>query len=822
MKIIFNHTLRSIRAHIGQPIVIVFTVTVVTMLFFASLVLGDLFYNFQLANLTRKAGQTDVSLKGTIISGERLKEFEEVNADTIEYVDKYLTMEGIISDEKNAGATAVVIEATDLDVFFARYKNKLSFYKGITENDRYVYPPVMISKSLADKYGYEPGSEIDVYIGLYGRYQTFTVTYVFENKGFFANSTVHNILADLSSVGDKGLYSDVYYKLKPNTDKEEFKEKLSLFLDNSLLTVDDAVDYDYIERVVGDNENLLKIALCFVIALVIFILFGAYSVVSKNRASELLVFKAAGASPEQMFALLMTEVLLYGVAGGISGVIIGRFGMELVVQSVIPSFSSAVTYHVWNYAVAVISGILISVLGSLVPFVRLVKQTVKKQSSTGVKLVKSVKPAFLIIPAVVLIGSIIGVIYLSEYATIFTVTLLVSSIALIILSAPFVMRIIAAIGAKCGGTSRLACAGTKRNSEAVSVSAMLAAVLAFSFVTISIVGVIIDASRPANSRFDAEYVVQSLSGNDKTAQAAEFLKNNEGTRRSAIFYYENFDYEFNGRQTDLTVYGVRNASDLSFATFLTEAEKERFDNEERSAVVSYDVLSRTGKKVGDKIIVKLAGKDYEFVVVAKDDKKTMNDRVIFVNLKGLDYSLKNSVVFFDVDDNVPKGDYYNFVKSKIENIDGFVLRFDDWANAATVGVDGIATLLRVLQIVVCLVGFAGIVNMTIAMSISKKKDYDIYFAAGMSREKFGRVLASESLLIGCTGAVSGCALASCINVLIPSFARLIDRYVSITFPWITFAIAGIAIVVYTAVYCFVGSRHGIKKQKGRKDLQTLA
>ena len=64
MRIILNHTLRSIRAHIAQPIIITFTVAVVTILFFASLALSDLFYNFQLSNMTRITGETDVAIKG--------------------------------------------------------------------------------------------------------------------------------------------------------------------------------------------------------------------------------------------------------------------------------------------------------------------------------------------------------------------------------------------------------------------------------------------------------------------------------------------------------------------------------------------------------------------------------------------------------------------------------------------------------------------------------------------------------------------------------------------------------------------------------------
>ena len=146
MKIIFNHTLRSIKANIAQPFIIIFTVTVVTMLLFAALSMKDLFYNFQLANLSRVAQDTDISVSGGIFSGERFSEYEKLHTNEIEYVDKYLTMPGVINGKggNNQESTAVLLQATYLKDFISRYNSELFYHSGISDAN-YVYPGIWIN-----------------------------------------------------------------------------------------------------------------------------------------------------------------------------------------------------------------------------------------------------------------------------------------------------------------------------------------------------------------------------------------------------------------------------------------------------------------------------------------------------------------------------------------------------------------------------------------------------------------------------------------------------------------------------------------------------
>ena len=308
MRIILNHTLRSIRAHIAQPIIITFTVAVVTILFFASLALSDLFYNFQLSNMTRITGETDVAIKGNFFSEEKLSDFEKYNQ--IEYVDLYLSVPGVLhaSEEKGEDSSVILIEATDLNTYLSRYKDNLDYYDGIKKGDNISYPGIWVSRSFAEKYNFNIGSNVDIYLGIFQKHEIFTVTYIFEDTGFFANSTIYNVMADISDVGGKsGLYNECYIKLKNGVDRDEFMKELGIHMDNGDLEIEYAVDYEYINNLVEDNESLLRIVLAFIVALVVFILFGAYLIVAKNRASEMIVFKAAGAMPIQIFRIFSLE-----------------------------------------------------------------------------------------------------------------------------------------------------------------------------------------------------------------------------------------------------------------------------------------------------------------------------------------------------------------------------------------------------------------------------------------------------------------------------------------------------------------------------------
>ena len=813
MRIILNHTLRSIRAHIAQPIIIMFTVAVVTILFFASLALSDLFYNFQLSNMTRITGETDVAIKGNFFSEEKLSDFEKYNQ--IEYVDLYLSVPGVLhaSEEKGEDSSVILIEATDLNTYLSRYKDKLDYYDGIKKGDNISYPGIWVSRSFAEKYNFNIGSNVDIYLGIFQKHEIFTVTYIFEDTGFFANSTIYNVMADISDVGGKsGLYNECYIKLKNGVDRDEFMKELGIHMDNGDLEIEYAVDYEYINNLVEDNESLLRIVLAFIVALVVFILFGAYLIVAKNRASEMIVFKAAGAMPIQIFRILISEVILYGVVGSVIGVITGRFLMQIIVMNIIPSFPDAVVYTVENYIISICLGVFISFISALVPIIRLIRNSVRNLNSSGIKVVKKINPLWILLPLTTAITSVLLIAFIPSTSIYFTILLIVSVIAIAAFSSPYILEIVSRLFSRIGGAPSLASVSIKRNSESATLSGLIGGIIVFAFIAVSIVNIIIGANVPYKTRFHSDYVIETLTDNRSITTLKESLDDLFGVEDVCLLNYEEFEGTIAGKEKNYTVYSVESSDDLICCVDLTQKEKEDFDNIDNSAIFSYDMINRLNYEVGDVVKIKIGEKEYDLRIVAVDYTETNTDRVVYINEKACDYEFTDSLIFLNTDKNVPNSALYIDIRERAEQNNCYVIRCNDWAYATSVGLSGISDLLKILEIGIVLVGFIGIINMTVAMFLSRKREFEIYRSVGIDDVKYFQMISIESLIISISGSVIGLVFSFTMNLLMPGFASLIDRYINISyFPVSIPIIIGAVIWVYWLTYSIIGMRYRMKK-----------
>ncbi|MEV5611764.1 FtsX-like permease family protein [Streptomyces sp. NPDC052225] len=94
---------------------------------------------------------------------------------------------------------------------------------------------------------------------------------------------------------------------------------------------------------------------------------------TRERVQELGVHKALGMTPRQTAVMVVTSVVLTGLAGGAGGVLLGRALHHWIVPAMgegagvtLPDFVLAV-YHAPQLALLVLGGVLIAVLGALLP-----------------------------------------------------------------------------------------------------------------------------------------------------------------------------------------------------------------------------------------------------------------------------------------------------------------------------------------------------------------------------------------------------------------------------------------------------------------------
>lgn len=803
MSLLLRHTLRSIRGSIGQLIVIILTVTVVTAMFFVTLTIGGLFTNLQTSLKSRLGGDTDVTVSGKVFSEAKLTEFLD-SYGYVEYTETYLQLAGLFRPDDGAESKVVLVEATDLSDFIARHGRELIVYDSYEYS--YGYPEVWVGRSFAEENGVSAGDTVEIFIEMYGEYRVLTVTYIFENYGVFANSVVNNVLCSLTTVGNKGMLNLANIKLADGADKEEFAAALSEYL-GSGVTVADSVDMEEVERIVSSNQSLLDVALVFVTALMVFILFTSFLVVAKKRARELAVFRTAGASNAQIAVMLLAEGLLYGFVGAFIGTLLGRIGMGIAVEKVIPNFPDAVRFTAWDYILSILFGAAVSVLSALVPVLSVSRESVRKASSRTA-IAKKSSLLMLGISAVALTAAALLVAFLNSSVAL-TVVLVACAALFVYFAIPFVIRGVAAL-ARGKGTLRLSGLSVKRNPTSRTLSGMAGFIIVFTFLSVSIVNVIIGAVTPYNSRFSADYVVESLTLSD-LIEVRNSMSKIYGVVDANIYYYDTFVWETDTQTTEYTVYGAENSSALSgLGCVIDEETARRFDGELNPVVISYDLSRRFDISTGDVIKLRLSsdGEELydEFTVVGIDYATTSDDRVMIIRASsfrvgGLPYATSKSMVFINTDKDVPNADLYKDLREIAEESSCYILKFDDWAYATSVGIKGVVTLLEILLVLIIAVALIGIANLTVVTLYGRRREMNVFRAAGLNKGGFIKLSFFESLIIALSGAVVGVLLSMIVNLLMPVFALIIDRYVVFeVFPPYLALIAAAGIVVSVAIY----------------------
>ena len=100
MGILIRHTARSIKDTLGQLIVILLTVTLVSAVFFVTQTIGGLFTNLQTSLKSRLGHDADLTITGSF-SETKLQNSAQ-NNDDVEYYETYLQLGGLFRASENA------------------------------------------------------------------------------------------------------------------------------------------------------------------------------------------------------------------------------------------------------------------------------------------------------------------------------------------------------------------------------------------------------------------------------------------------------------------------------------------------------------------------------------------------------------------------------------------------------------------------------------------------------------------------------------------------------------------------------------------------
>lgn len=817
MNIILNHTLRSIKDNRAQIFLIITTIALVTIMIFVALSMTGLFYNININARSRLAENMDISLNGELFSKAKVEDYVRENDDKIDSANYYLQLAGLVQTEKDT--KIVMLEATDFKKMHDKYAHKLKAKQ--VANTAFEYPAVWIGEDFAKELNVNAGDTIQVYYQSGTVMEKFSISRIMFNQGFFADTSVNNILVDSKSINTRGMINLAHIRLKDAADYEKVSQGIKEFMKNDAIIIEGAIDYERVEEIVESNTKLLNIALVFIMTIMILILFTSYLVIAKNRLNEMIIFKAAGATPLQTTLIMLSEVLLYGIIGAAIGLAFGRIGMGIITKALIPNFPNAVTYNLWKFVVAFFTGIIVSVISALLPILRISKKSIREMSSGIVKDVKYAKPIIIIVVTIMLAISLALLLIYHSLILPLTIVLIALFAFWIYLVIPYVIRWLSLVFSRIKGQSSLASISIKRNASTNTLTTLVAAVITFSFIVVSVISLIITAITPYNTRYSSDYVINSTEKMDYQQIVAE-LSTINGIKE--IAYYKNAVFELpqnDQKPLAYNVVGINSFQALEYATKgMSQEQLNSFNNISHPVVLNNDMAIRLGLGIGDTLSISRPNStasvtyeeklDYEFTVVGIDYTSSEYDRVVYIKLedlvyKGIAVEFSDEKIFIQANEDSDKQDVYLSVRDKLSASPNlFVLKFEDWVFATAKGLSGVSILLKIIQILFSIVAFVGVINLSIVAFTDRKNEFSVYKTSGMSIKKYNKLALFEGLIISISGGIIGTILSFFFNSLMPSFAGIINKYLVFKmFPLEIPIISLVGVIVYVLLYSMI-------------------
>jgi len=804
MKAFLRHILRSADSEKGQVAVIVITIALVTCMIFIALGMYDVFFNLNMAEYDRVAQGADMLLGDNFGGGEvfsRARVQRVLSAEPegeIKDVLYFVKIPTILKTKTES--KSVLVEATDLDEYLTKNSIKyVDIFDANTKNpdlpynEAGGYSSVIISEGFAEETGIKVGEIVEVYLPTYNMYTDLVVRAIAVNEGIFGSGTDLNVLVDFDAVGSQGQVNAVYINF---TDDAYFEKYESIFK-TYFPTVEcgEGNSYSEVVGIVTNNTLLFSIALVFLVATLGLILFTSYLIISRNRMSEMIVFKSAGATPAQVAGIMLMEVVFYAVVGGAMGLMLGRIMMGVVTTALLPHAPYAVTYPFWKFLVAFIVSIAVSVLSTLVPVLQVSKKTVRELSSSGFKSAKEPNLIAFIVSSVLVVAIAVTYVFLDGIALLVLSVALIIAIAFWIYAAigyvtSFIGKLLQKIAG--GGPVFLAGLSVKRSSAMRTVTTLIAVVITFSFLITQLVGIVGDATIPFRSRYDADYVV--LAENQMGEKEFNLIKgtalNVSGIDGAGWFNSVDY-YPVGDDVNDLTIYGINDHWTLEHCTTgLDEGVKKRWEEADMPIVLNQNVAMLLGVDIGDKVSFNPEHEDfkaetYEFTVVGIDRSVSQWDMVAYCDYE-VNYRMEANATFLITASQMDKETFVE-LRDAIEGLNlkmTFALTFDEWAYAEQENFAGVGMLMTLLQILVWVISIMGVGNIAIVTVYDRRAEFRLYKLSGMSSSDYLKFAFGEGVVTALSGGVLGFIAGYAVNMLVPSLGAIIQRYSDFNvMPW---------------------------------------
>ena len=848
MNILLRHTLNSVARNPVQSLIVVISTAMITACVLLCLTISVLFeLTAMLWANSNYAGADIIVFSSTTETTATVDGWLAENADAVK--DSIVTLEGsfsILSETETLESEAIGVGMGLLDKFDSLTKAEVL---SRCENDTSL-PSAHVSLSFAKKLGVGAGDTFTVKNGT-----SFFIETVCNNTArYYANPRIVFVY-ETPDVG-KGYGLKYFLWLNDpyavTADGRHLKDACASEIGAAIgnpsaaQSTLDASIRDSMQSVKG-SKQLLNVAAAIIIVVMACLLYSSFSVIVRGRVNELVKFKAAGATPLQATLILLSEAVLYAVAGGLIGLGVGEGLIGFLNGMLAENVANAgISAGVGQYIAALVIGAACGVAACSLPAASMSLTPIHALIGGTERFVKKL-PA----PAAVLLTA--AALALST-ACFFVPTSALTAVGICAVATLFIWVVTVmphVLGLVCAAARRLTppgagyvaeCAAPK--SAAVSAShTMLVALIAFIWLGSCLIDTVNLTGIPSHGRFDVDFVLTS-SINDPEVYQTELERALalDGIEQGAMITRTYgttvclpdgtpVNKDFADDPLDLHI--VAKGEDINFCTSvpLDEEAVHRFDALAEKGgdpiVVTRYYADKYGIAVGDELrLMKKTGDETVatkelFTVVGIDDTITSWDHIAFICagstldetlFTGFDY-----VVYL-------RGDQSRFteLRAALDTDTTTLFKRSGYFNNESADNLDTERILDMFSIMIYAIAALGLVNLVLITANERRKEFDVLRLAGMTPSDAAGYILTETAILSFCGFAFGLLSAFFANAASRGIAQLVDKYAPLdVFPSdmavIAVAAAGVFALVWAVSHCVAFAQVSSSRYAKRDD-----
>lgn len=827
-------TLRGIRAHLGRFLLTALSVTLGVAFLSGTLsfrdTLSDTFSNLVDSTMTNDIYVTGPETAESMAAG---MSNDPVPADL---VDEISTIDGVERVVPTYAGLAMIYDSQGQPVNMANAPSLGFSYDGGRSAEQIIsgtepsgQDEILVEKSTATRAKIEAGDTVTIIVGT--EPMDVRVSGIIELDSSMAGASIVFLPSQWAESlwGDTGTASEIAVDIASDSDADTVKERITEAIGETYV-VRTAEEYSEDAREVVDQVvNMLGMVLLMfvVVALGIgtFIITNTFQISVRQRQREFALLRAIGASPRQVFLVVLVQAIVVGLIGSIVGVLAGQ-GLILGVRELISAagmpLDSNLLMRASTALTSIVIGTVVTVIGSVVPARRAaLTPPVEAMRDVSGATQKPVGRRTIIGISVLVTGA--ALVYLGGWKVVdwhgpalgigalaaVTGTILITP-ALV----PAFARVLAwparaffaPIGQLASGsmTSQTRKTATTTSALVIGVALVTAGATVADTTKASLTDIIrtnvtseimVILNVPTD---DVSHGLAVIEGADHVTDAdASFATGQADVTAGG----EPFRGQVGSPHPDLV------GSDLGMR--LIDGDDRALEN--GSWVVSQMTADDHGIEVGDTVTVDGVKGAVTGEVGAIVESFLFPFDVFMPEEDGAELTVMNPSVNAIV--VTTDGDVAAAKQSIIDAVDGLyvftVYDKDDLADMVVGQIDQLVTMLYAMLALSIVIAILGIIN-TLSLSISDRtREIGLLRAVGLSRRSVTSMIVTESLVMTLMGAILGVALGVPLGLALATYLAD-DMTIIFTIPWATLGFMAIISIIVGIIAALLPARKAAK------------